>query len=82
MYCSSCYGIVLCTAHNVLAQKYCAIDIEYNPIIFYCLSESLADAAEIQHEFIYVGEAAFNLVKTRKGRNVNGLRAITNRPGQ
>lgn len=41
------------------------------------------DAAEIQHEFIYVDEAGFNLAKTRRrGRNVIGHRAITNVPGQ
>lgn len=41
------------------------------------------DAAEIQHEFIYVDEAGFNLAKTRRrGRNVIWHRAITNVPGQ
>lgn len=40
------------------------------------------DAEEIQHEFIYVDEAGFNLAKTRRGRNVIGHRAITNVPGQ
>ncbi len=40
------------------------------------------DAAEIQHEFIYVDEAGFNLAKTRRGRNVIGHRTITNVPGQ
>ena len=41
------------------------------------------NAAEIQHEFIYVDEAGFNLTKTRRqGRNVIGHRAITNLPGQ
>ncbi len=40
------------------------------------------DAAEIQHEFIYVDEAGFNLAKTRRGRNVIGHRPITNVPGQ
>lgn len=41
------------------------------------------DAAEIQHEFIYVDEAGSNLSKTRRrGRNVIGHRAITNVPGQ
>ncbi len=41
------------------------------------------DAAEIQHEFIYVDEAEFNLAKTRRrGRNVIGHRAITTVPGQ
>ncbi|KAI2660049.1 Insertion element IS630 uncharacterized 39 kDa protein [Labeo rohita] len=41
------------------------------------------DAEQIQHEFIYVDEAGFNLAKTqRRGRNVIGHRAITNVPGQ
>ncbi|KAK0135588.1 hypothetical protein N1851_028538 [Merluccius polli] len=41
------------------------------------------DAEEIQHEFIYVDEAGFNLAKTRRrGRNVIGHRAITNVPGE
>ncbi len=40
------------------------------------------DAAEIQHEFIYVDEAGFNLAKTRRRRNVIGHRPITNVPGQ
>ena len=38
---------------------------------------------EIQHEFIYVDEAGFNLTRTRRrGRNIIGHRAIVNVPGQ
>ncbi|KAI2649093.1 Insertion element IS630 uncharacterized 39 kDa protein [Labeo rohita] len=41
------------------------------------------DGEEIQHEFIYVDEAGFNLTRTRRrGRNVIGHRAIVNVPGQ
>ncbi|XP_062413404.1 uncharacterized protein LOC134104102 [Pungitius pungitius] len=41
------------------------------------------DGEEIQHEFIYVDEAGFNLTKTRRrGRNIIGHRAIVNVPGQ
>ncbi|XP_038144332.1 uncharacterized protein LOC119785653 [Cyprinodon tularosa] len=41
------------------------------------------DGEEIQHEFIYVDEAGFNLMKTRRrGRNIIGHRAIVNVPGQ
>ena len=35
------------------------------------------DGEEIQHEFIYVDEAGFNLTGTRRrGRNIIGHRAI------
>ncbi len=41
------------------------------------------DGEEIQHEFIYVDEAGFNLTRTRRrGRNIIGHRAIVNVPGQ
>ena len=41
------------------------------------------DGEEIQHEFIYVDEAGFNLMRTRRrGRNIIGHRAIVNVPGQ
>ncbi len=41
------------------------------------------DGKEIQHEFIYVDEAGFNLTRTRRrGRNIIGHRAIVNVPGQ
>ncbi|XP_034740321.1 keratin, type I cytoskeletal 9-like [Etheostoma cragini] len=41
------------------------------------------DGEEIQHEFIYVDEAGFNLSRTRRrGRNIIGHRAIVNVPGQ
>lgn len=41
------------------------------------------DGEEIQHEFIYVDEAGFNLTRTRRrGRSINGHRAIVNVPGQ
>ncbi len=41
------------------------------------------DGEEIQHEFIYIDEAGFNLTRTRRrGRNIIGHRAIVNVPGQ
>ncbi|KAK0153557.1 hypothetical protein N1851_004664 [Merluccius polli] len=41
------------------------------------------DAEAIQHEFIYIDEAGFNLSKVRRrGRNVIGQRAIISVPGQ
>ncbi len=41
------------------------------------------DGEEIQHEFLYVDEAGFNLTRTRRrGRNIIGHRAIVNVPGQ
>ncbi len=41
------------------------------------------DGEEIQHEFIYVDEAGFNLTRTRRrGRNIIGHRAIVHVPGQ
>ncbi|XP_058613467.1 uncharacterized protein LOC131528401 [Onychostoma macrolepis] len=41
------------------------------------------DGEEIQHEFIYVDEAGFNLTRTRRrGRNIIDHRAIVNVPGQ
>ncbi|CAB1445219.1 unnamed protein product [Pleuronectes platessa] len=39
------------------------------------------DGEEIQHEFIYVDEAGFNLTRTRRrGRNIIGHRAIAEVP--
>ena len=41
------------------------------------------DAEAIQHEYIYIDEAGFNLSKVRRrGRNVIGQRAIISVPGQ
>nr|XP_023693770.1 uncharacterized protein LOC111857305 [Paramormyrops kingsleyae] len=41
------------------------------------------DADEVQHEFIYIDEAGFNLSTVRRrGRNIIGHRAIVNVPGQ
>ncbi|XP_041118603.1 uncharacterized protein LOC121322555 [Polyodon spathula] len=41
------------------------------------------DAAAIQHVYIYIDEAGFNLAKRRgRGRNIIGHRAIVNVPGQ
>ncbi len=41
------------------------------------------DAEEVPHEFIYIGEAGFNLTTVRRrGRNIFGHWAIVNVPGQ
>ncbi|XP_041102761.1 uncharacterized protein LOC121314041 [Polyodon spathula] len=41
------------------------------------------DASAIQHVYIYIDEAGFNLAKRRgRGRNIIGHRAIVNVPGQ
>ena len=65
MYCSSYYGVVLCTAHNVLAQKN-NVQLMLNSILLYFTVFQRVlqmDAAEIQHEFIYVDRLDLTLRK-------------------
>lgn len=76
------FSVFFTSSHNSCNDHSWAIT---SLILSCCLFQSVLelDAAPELHEFIYVDEAGFNLVKRRRrGRNVIGQRAIVHVPGQ